>query len=277
MSSLASVGRTARWAAAQRAKESERPDRLFEDPFARALAGDDGIEMLRLSEQFNPQHERVAALLAVRTRFFDDMVQRATAGGTRQVVMVAAGLDSRAFRLGLPNETEFYELDQKAVLDLKDEILRGEDARPLYRRSAIPVDLSRHWATELKLAGFKNERSLWIVEGLLYYLTEPTVRHLLSEISGCAVEGSVLGADTVSESFFHSPWTKGALELLRQVGMDWQFGTDDPEVLLGEYGWQTKVLEPGDEGINYGRWSWPVPPRENRELPHTFFVTATKQ
>jgi methyltransferase (TIGR00027 family) len=143
MSSLASVGRTARWAAAQRAKESERPDRLFQDPFARALAGDDGIEMLRLSEQFNPQHERVAALLAVRTRFFDDMVQRATAGSTRQVVMVAAGLDSRAFRLELPAETEFYELDQKAVLDVKEEILNGENARPLYRRAALPVNIGR--------------------------------------------------------------------------------------------------------------------------------------
>lgn len=102
--SLYSLANTAKWAVAQRAQESDCADRLFCDPLARAMAGPEGMQMLRLSEQANPQRENTAAYLAVRTRFFDDMIVNATNMDVRQIVIVAAGMDTRAFRLNLPGE-----------------------------------------------------------------------------------------------------------------------------------------------------------------------------
>jgi len=235
------------------------------------------MAMLRLSEQSNPQRDNTASYMAVRTRFFDDLVLQSTRDGIRQVVILATGMDTRAFRLDLPAETDWYELDQSEVLELKEEILNSENAIPRCRRIVLPVDLKQGWRSEVARAGLGlTKPSMWIVEGLLYYLDQQEVAELLGQISSCAAAGSVLGADLVSASFFESPWTKKALEMMAARGLAWRFGTDDPELLFTEHGWHAQVTQPGEEGANYGRWSFPVPLRTQRELPHSFLVKATR-
>src|SRR5687768_9152411 len=114
------IGQTARWVAAARALESQRPDRLFHDPFAAALAGAEGITFLRT---IGPTAAVVTAYLALRTRFLDDLLRETVAAGTRQLVILAAGLDSRAFRLPWPDDLTLYELDRPAVLAAKAAVM----------------------------------------------------------------------------------------------------------------------------------------------------------
>lgn len=274
---MESLFHTARWAAAQRARESGRPDRLFHDPVAELLAGSEGMLILQRSEQRNPQAETTAAYIAIRTRCFDDLVMRAMTNGVRQCVLVAAGMDARAFRLQVREGAAFFELDQPLVLESKEQTLSEAGVKPKCRRAAVPVDLRGDWLPALTAAGFDREQpSVWVVEGLFYYLKESEARSLMGHISEAASAGSRFGADMVSASFFTSPWTKQTLEMLAQNGMPWQFGTDDPEELLAEYGWRTAVHEPGQDGFNHGRWPHPVPKRDQRELPHSFLIESEK-
>jgi len=273
-----SLAFTAKWAAAQRARESERPDRLFHDPLAKAVAGQEGMAMLSLSEQYNPNAEPIAAYMAVRTKLFDDLIARAVANGVRQVVLPAAGMDSRPYRLELPMDLHWYELDQAELFAAKEEILTRESARARCTRSVVSVDLTGDWTPSLIGAGFDPvQPSIWIVEGLLFYLTEKDVRRLLSSIAACAARDSVLGADLVSASYFTSPSTKPALEAMAANGLPWRWGTDDPESFFAECGWRANVLQPGDPAANYGRWNQPVPPRENRGVPRSFLITAIRE
>ena len=108
---MAAVVGSARWVAAQRARESERTDRLFFDPLAPVLSGQEGMAALQLSEKYNPRHEETANYIALRTRFFDDVAQADATAGTRQIVLPAAGMDARAYRISWPDGTTLYEID----------------------------------------------------------------------------------------------------------------------------------------------------------------------
>ena len=269
---------TAQWAAAQRARESEQANRLFHDPLARVLAGDEGMEMLRLSDQYNPQRQQTAEYMAVRTRFFDDWLVASARTGRKQIVLLGAGMDTRAFRLPLAEDTAFYELDQAALFDVKEPALQQSKGISLVHRVPVRVDLQQPWVADLEQPGFqKTQPSIWLLEGLLYYLEEPSVRELVTHISDCAAPGSALGADLVSASFFRSPCTQQVLAGMAARGFAWRWGSDDPEDFFAEYGWQADAVQPGDTEANFGRWSSPVPPRKEREFPHTWLVTATKR
>jgi methyltransferase (TIGR00027 family) len=274
------VANTARWTAALRAQESERPDRLFDDPLAQALAGEEGMMMLAYSEQAHPEQVAdVAPYIAIRTRFFDDLALQSAAEGIRQVVIVGAGMDTRAFRLSWPAGTSLYELDRPELLDLKEAILSRESARAECRRRPLGVDLEGEWGPALTAAGFAaGEPSLWLVEGVFYYLEERDVHDLLGQISPLAAAGSRMGADMVSAAFFTSPWMREVLRGMAERGMAWKFGTDEPEALLARFGWHAHVTQPGEEGAHYGRWPRPAPPpREQREFPHSFLVVACRE
>jgi methyltransferase (TIGR00027 family) len=267
---------TARWTAAQRARESERPDHLFVDPLASALAGDEGRAMLEQSELARPVSD-AAPYLAVRTSFFDEFLLREANTGLRQVVIVAAGMDSRAYRLSWPAGTTIYELDRPELLALKDEILARVGAVPACRRVPVGVDLESDWPASLLATGFAPaDPTLWLVEGLTYYLEEAACARLLDRLSSLAAPGSRLGVDLVSASFLTSPWTQNALQAMAGRGMAWRFGNDDPEAFLAAHGWQSQVIQPGDADANYGRWPHPVPPRNLRESPHSFLVIGRK-
>src|SRR5918997_3953174 len=162
------VGLTSRWVAAARARESERPSRLFDDPLAAALAGSEGFAWLDHMERAQPWGGP-ALYVVVRTRFFDDFLLRASWGtGARQVVLLAAGMDARAFRLDWPPGTRLYELDRPEVIDAKDAIASRAGAHPTCERRAISVDLGRlSWSEALLSAEYETqEPSVWLTEGL---------------------------------------------------------------------------------------------------------------
>jgi methyltransferase (TIGR00027 family) len=265
------VAQTALWMAAARAGESRRHDRLFDDPYAAALAAGSGISPAA------PQ-ESGSALIAIRTRFFDDYLLRATeVFGVRQVVILAAGMDTRAYRLPWPHGTIVHELDRPELLAAKDAILAREGALPSCERKPLGVDLAADWTGTLNNAGFRREEpSAWLAEGLLFYLEEQAVHMLLGRVADLAAYGSRLAVDTINSGYLTSKWTASALQRFAQLGCPWCFGTDEPEWLLAEYGWRAQVTQASEQGASYGRWRWPDAPSWVPQAPRWFFATAER-
>ena len=267
------VIQTARWAAAQRARESERQDRLFFDPLAATLAGEEGRAALQLSEKYNPRHEDTANYICIRIRFFDDVAQDGAGHGIRQIVLPAAGMDARAYRLSWPDGTAFYELDHSELLSIKGQILERQSLAPKCKRVTVGTDLNQDWARLVVDSGFDaNQTSMWLIEGLFYYLDEPAVNHVLKEISGLAAPNSVLVTDLVSRSLLTSPWMQHALKAMEEQGMGWRFGTDDPAALFAKHGWDVEIKEPGVEGARYDPRRFPNQPGSS----WSFFVAARR-
>ena len=212
--------------------------------------------------------------LSIRTRFFDDLLlQAAESDGARQIVILAAGMDARAFRLPWPAGTTVYELDRPEVLAAKDEVLAAVGAEPSCRRHALGVDLADPSSLDALLgAGYDpNAPSAWLLKGLLTYLDEGVVRTLLQTVADLVVPGSRLGADLISAPLMQ-PW----LAVLAAQGAPWYFGTDAPEALFAVCGWQATAMQPGEDGADYGRWLLPAPPRELTGMPWVFLVAAQR-
>jgi methyltransferase (TIGR00027 family) len=261
---------TAYWTAGVRANESDREDRLFDDPFAASLASEEGSLWMasRTADSVLP--------IVIRTRFFDDFLVRvADDFAIRQVVLLAAGLDTRAYRLHWPDKTRLFELDQPAILEYKERILGDAGARPACARQAIGVDLTMHWADELLAAGFDRQRlSLWLLEGFLFYLPNEAIWQILDTVTDLVWPGSWLGFDIVNSIMLTSPLTQKWLEMQAQAGAPWIGTMDDPVNFLAQRGWQATLTQAGAENANYGRWSYPVFPTSQPGLPHNWFVTA---
>ena len=277
------VSRTARWIAAARAAETRRPDRLFEDRFAEALAGADGFALLAQMTQMG----RIASTgdgppenpyLAIRTRFIDDFLQAALPRSeARQLVILAAGLDARAYRLAFPAGTRVFELDRPEVLAFKDETLAQLGARPSCERIAIPLDLTQPFGPALRAAGFDPEqRSVWVVEGLLPYLDETEAAAVVSQCAELATRGSELVGDLPGRSFLTSPYVQGLVKALAAMDAPWRFGTDDPEGFFARFGWTATARRPGEPDASYGRWTFPMAPRDTPGVPQSFYVTARR-
>lgn len=261
---------TAYWTAGVRANESEREDRLFHDPFAASLAGEEG-------KSWMASHTAESVLpIVIRTRFFDDFLVRISNDfGIRQVVLLAAGLDTRAFRLQWPDKTRLFELDQPAILDYKEQILREFGARPACVGQGIGVDLTAQWADELLSKGFDCQHlSLWLLEGFLFYLQHEAIWRLLETVTDLAKPGSWLGFDIVNSVMLTSPLTQKWLEMQAQAGAPWVGTMDDPVNFLAERGWEATMTQAGAEDANYGRWTYPVFPTNQPDMPHNWLVTA---
>lgn len=269
----ATLEATARWTAAVRAMESDRADGLCHDPWAEALAGDEGRAWLaqRSADRVVP--------IALRTRFFDDFLQRITRDhDVHQVVLVAAGLDTRAFRLDWPEGTHIFELDQAAVLRHKAEVLRQAGAKPTCARSAIETDLSSRWQERLIAAGFAPQNpSLWLLEGFLFYLTDKDLARILDDVTGLAAPGSFLGFDVVNHLTLTHPLTRDWLEMQAALGAPWLGALDDPVAHLSARGWTATLTQPGQRDANHGRWPYPIYPPTMPDLPHHWLVTAHKE
>jgi len=200
---LEPVETTALGVALLRAIESERPDRLFDDPYAARFAGSgDAVEL-------DGWAARVAHSVAVRTRFYDDYLIGA---GLPQVVLLAAGLDSRAWRLPWLPGSRLFEVDLPGVLALKAATI---DAEPRCERHVVVADLRGDWATVLTSEGFDPATpTAWLAEGLLIYLTSDEVERLLSTITGLAAPDSRLSFENVPPHDLPPPevramWTDG--------------------------------------------------------------------
>ncbi|MEU7785793.1 SAM-dependent methyltransferase [Amycolatopsis sp. NPDC049159] len=198
--SLPAVSRTAVGVAALRAAESRRPDRLFDDPYAAAFF-EAGRSALPDASPSGPQAGLGALFypqVVIRTRFYDDHL---LGSDCTQVVLLAAGLDTRAFRLTWPAGTRLFELDLPEVLAFKDDVLDEQDAEPSCERVVVPADLREDWATRLRGAGFDPAApTAWLAEGLLMYLTPEEAERLLTTVGELSAPGSRI-------AFEHRPGT----------------------------------------------------------------------
>jgi methyltransferase (TIGR00027 family) len=268
------VSYTAQWTAAIRALESERPEgALFTDDLARELARPDGFDLL---ERY--RGAGVREFVVIRTRYFDEASARALAEepGLRQVVTVAAGMDTRAFRLPWPREARAFELDHGALLAEKDRRLGALGAEPGVARVPVAADLALGWTRELVEAGFDpSAPTLWLVEGLLFFLTEAQARGVLATCRELSAPRSRLVVDMTSAALLKSPFTRGFLAALERDGTPWRFGTDEPEAFLARLGWNARdVSEPGTPGAGEGRWPYKPQPRHGRGVARSWLVTA---
>ena len=265
---------TAEWIAAARASETRRPDRLLDDPWAAALAAPHGEDWLQ-ERAGSP----ALADMIIRARFFDDFLRRVTGtGGVGQVVLLAAGLDTRGYRLSWPDQVQMFELDQPAVLEFKQEILDGAGAKPRCARRAVGADLTGRWTTALLDAGFDPRAlSCWLAEGFLFYLPAERIARLLDEVTGLAHAGSWLGFNIVNTATLTHPLTRPWIDMQARLGAPWLGTLDDPAAFLAGRGWQATLTQPGEPGASYGRWPFPVPPPGLPGAPRHWLVTAGKR
>ena len=180
-SPVANVSDTARWVAQYRANESARPDALFRDPLAARLAGERGRAILADA----PRKLRNGWSIVARTKIIDDLVAACVAEGCARVVNLAAGLDTRPYRLPLPASLVWIEADLPALMDEKERLLAGET--PVCAVTRARVDLADTAARAAFLGGLAgDERTLVITEGLVQYLDDATVAALARDLAGCA-------------------------------------------------------------------------------------------
>lgn len=238
MSDLTAVNRTALGVAGIRARESTRDDRLFDDPYAGRLAADH--EPLPVVDAAAvTQRRRLRAHVVLRTRHYDELLLGA---GTAQVVIVAAGMDARSWRLPWPRGTTVYELDQPQVLAYKADRL---DETPAAHRRAVGVDLRDDWPTALRAAGFDADRpTAWLVEGLLAYLSPDEARALLAAVTDLSASGSVLGCERTGPTR-RLPGTVTAL---------WRGGIPEGATeALTTLGWQATEVDTRDLAHRWAR------------------------
>ncbi len=266
-----SLGFTAHWTASARAQESARTDCLFNDPWALKLAGEVGMDWLA-------QRSGSVAPMIIRTHYFDGFLKNiAWQQAVRQIVILAAGLDTRAYRLDWPEQTHLFEIDQPNVLEYKADILTTAGAKPKCVRTEIATDLTQPWREPLLQHGFDpGQPSGWLLEGLLFYLPVESITQILDQVSHLAVPGSWLGFDIINSLTLTSPYTKAWIDMQASYGAPWIGSMDDPEGFLAERGWQANLSQPGAPDANYGRWALPIYPAKAPNLPHNWYVTAHK-
>ena len=198
-----SLGSTALFVAAARALEAQERDPLAVDRYAqvfcRAVGGDwadllDGRKPDHVLETEFGRHFRT--FQGARTRYFDNYFHETVDAGVRQIVILAAGLDSRGFRLPWPGGTVIYELDQPKVLEFKREVLRSRGDTPTAQRCEVAVDLREDWPAALRDNGFDPaQTSAWLAEGLLLYLPATVQEQLFIGIDSMSSPGSRLAVE----------------------------------------------------------------------------------
>lgn len=263
------ISYTAKIVAAKRAIEQTHPNPLFKDPYAVLLAGDEVDNLLgkwrKVAKRQGCSLEDVIVkrtrYIAIRTRFFDDLLLSALKGaGLSQVVILGSGLDTRAFRLEWPSMTHVYEVDHPEVLHYKGTLLKQYD--PACQHHLIPSDLADQettWAKGLLDQGFKvGSPTIWLLEGVVMYLPKPPALLLLKTLSELSAPGSVLGMDSVTVGSVTAAQRARRADKGRVV-RHWVFGCDDPKGLLAEYGWSAEVSQPQDVENAHGRYPQSMP------------------
>lgn|GEM_PF-486796 len=265
------VGATALGVCRLRAIETARPDRLFADPLAGPLveisgwppgagggdaAGDGTVD----GDGSAGERAALAAWISVRTRFLDDLLTEATGSGS-PLVLLGAGLDTRAFRLAWPSTTRCFELDTTAVLAFKEGALRVLGARPACRRVVVPADLRDNWPGLLARAGWDAGRpTAWVAEGLLVYLTDDARDRLVEQVSERSPAGSRLGLTVDARTGETGRSGLGFRSLYRSTA--WV----DPVGVLEGLGRRAEAFDPRERFAAYGR-PGPVRPGPRHRRP----------
>lgn len=261
---LSGVGKTALGVAAVRARESGRPDRLFDDPYAKAFLDaaprvlpDEPVSDRDLAA-WGPMASVGAVFFAhgvLRTRFFDDYLLAATAAGCEQVVLLAAGLDTRAFRLAWPDGVRLFEMDLPDVLDFKQRVLADRAARPRCARVIVPADLRASWPPELVVAGFREAApTAWLAEGLLIYLSADETAELLTAVGELSAPGSRLAFENGGMASDSLLARVRAMPAMAEYTALWRggLGTNTPS-WLADHGWHVHTHDRAAVAAAYGR------------------------
>ncbi|OKH68087.1 SAM-dependent methyltransferase [Mycobacterium sp. SWH-M3] len=265
-----SVGATATMVAAARAIASAEPDALIDDPYAAALVREVGVDFftklvdgeLTLSGDDAESAELMTSVMAVRTRFFDDFFLTAGEAGVRQAVILASGLDSRAYRLPWPAGTVVYEIDQPQVIGAKTAAMEKIGATASAIRRTVAIDLREDWPAALRAAGFDPALpTAWSAEGLLAYLPAEAQDRLFDNITALSAPGSRLATE------FHPDFgaavqqrTQAVADRWRQHGFDVDLGSlwytgdrNSPIDYLAGTGWSVSSRPRPELFDEYGR------------------------
>ena len=275
-----SVGTTAVMVAAARAAETEQPDALITDPYADILVAGAGTgtwtAMLddRILEKATAIDPEVAAIFrhmrnyqAVRTHFFDEHFAKAAEAGIRQIVILASGLDSRAYRLDWPAGTTVFEIDQPKVLEYKAATLAEHGVKPAAQLREVAVDLRHDWPNALRENGFDADRpTAWLAEGLLMYLPADAQDRLFTLITELSAPGSRIAVETVG---IHSDERRARMQerferIAADLGIEREFDVaelmyNDPDRAdvaewLGTNGWRADAVTSQVEMRRLGRY-----------------------
>jgi methyltransferase (TIGR00027 family) len=260
-----SVGATATMVAAARAMASKAEQPLINDPYAEPLVRAVGLALFtRLAsgeltpadlqddgDDSPPGQQRMTDNMAVRTKYFDEFFLDATNAGIKQAVILASGLDARAYRLPWAAGTTVYEVDQPQVIEFKSRTLAKLGAEPTAERRAVAIDLRDDWPAALRAAGFDPEQpSAWSAEGLLGYLPPDAQDRLLDTITALSAPGSRIATESgPTRDPAHEERIKNRFrtvsERWRKHGLDLDmtelvyFGDrNEPAIYLSDHGWQ---------------------------------------
>jgi methyltransferase (TIGR00027 family) len=299
-----SVGATALGVAAARAAETESENPLISDPFARVFlqAAGEGMwdwfaapnlpaRIAEIEPDLKPRMQGMVDYMAARTAFFDKFFLDATGAGVRQVVILAAGLDSRAWRLPWPDGTTVYELDQPRVLDFKAATLRDKGAQPTCELVNVPVDLRHDWPSALQQAGFDaTAPSVWSAEGLLPFLPAAAQELLFERVQALGAQGSRIAVEAPGPDFLDEDARarqRQTMQRVRDLMAEMDPDRDIPDVQdlwyfeeredvgdwLGRHGWDVTVTPAPELMASYDR----RPPQDiDDAAPQTLFVAAQR-
>jgi methyltransferase (TIGR00027 family) len=258
-----SVGATATMVAAARAMATTADNPLINDPFAEPLVRAVGVDFFTrlVTGELRPEDldsdsesvgmQRMNDNMAVRTKFFDEFFLNATEGGIRQAVILASGLDARAYRLAWPAGTTVYEIDQPEVIEFKTRTLAELGAEPTANRRTVAMDLRYDWPSALIEEGFDpNQPTAWSAEGLLGYLPPDAQDRLLDTITELSAPGSRVAVESVPN--IDPGDHQKAIERMQAASERWRdhgFDLDFAELVylgdrneaasyLGDHGWR---------------------------------------
>lgn len=294
-----SVGSTAVMVAAARAGETRSENPLIRDPYAEILVAgagtgfwetllDDGLaeKIAAVDTEAAAVFEHMGSYQAVRTHFFDAYFTEAAEAGIRQIVILASGLDSRAYRLEWPAGTTVFEIDQPKVLEYKSATLAEHGVAPAAQRREVPVDLRFDWPAALREAGFDDTQpTAWLAEGLLMYLPADAQDRLFELVTELSAPGSRVAAETAGVTAhdrreeMRERFERFAATFDMQDALDVQeLMYDDPsraDVVqwLAEHGWSSRGVHSLDEMRRLGRYIESV---HRDPAGFSTFVTAEK-
>jgi methyltransferase (TIGR00027 family) len=255
LAALSGVAATSLGVAALRAIETTRDDRLFEDPyaqcFASAAAAGRALPPASASGRDPDFYQLMAPQVALRTRFFDDALL-AAAGFGAQVVLLACGMDARAFRLRWPSHTWVFEVDLAETLAFKDAVLARQGAAASCKRVTVAVDLCEDWPAALTEAGWQQRLpTLWLAEGIWYALSADGADDLLRRITAHSAPGSVLAFDHMRDS---ERLRAARAALSPELVELWRGGpTESPGAWLLRHGWDPSVHDLQEVAADYHR------------------------
>jgi methyltransferase (TIGR00027 family) len=294
-----SVGTTAVMVAAARAVETETSDPLIRDPYAKILVSEAGTgvwetmldeSIVDTMEKLDPEaaaiFQHMRSYQAVRTHFFDAYFAASAAAEIRQVVILASGLDSRAYRLDWPTGTMVFEIDQPKVLEYKSTTLAAHDVTPSAHRREVAIDLRQDWPAALRAQGFDPKLpTAWLAEGLLMYLPAEAQDRLFERVTELSAPGSRIAVETAAH---HADDRRAEMrerfqKVADQLGFDQTvdvqaliYNDEERAVVadwLNDHGWHATAQSSRDEMRRLNRWIEGVPMADDKDA-FADFVTA---